>query len=378
MKLFCKLPFTRISIDDDGFVWPACCPDWVAFPLGNVFTQSWEEIWHGDAATVFRDSMYDGSLRFCEKNWCPHVADAEAGIRNETVVPYQKAPTFKKIVAPVHVNLNYDLSCNLRCPTCRHELIHYRGSKLDKVERLQHFVESNILPHVHSVALTGVGDPFMSKVFRRFLFDFDKNKFPKLKQMHFHTNGLLFDEKTFNKMKGVHHLRLSTDISIDAATKDTYQKVRPPGDWDTLQTNLQFIKGLPQMQEIGVSMVVQQDNYHEMEPFVELGRSLSSKGRFTFVEFKRARQYQHLNDAQYAKIRIEGLPPAAFQEFKEIVTRIDSLRRVHELEHKTPAIRHNLHEFLPAQVPIIQPSAFKRVLNGVNRRIIGQFRFFQS
>jgi MoaA/NifB/PqqE/SkfB family radical SAM enzyme len=346
MKLFCHLPFTRISIDDDGFVWPACCPDWVAFPLGNVFTQSWEDIWQGDAATAFRDSMLDGSLRFCEKNWCPHVSDAAAGILNETVVPHEQAPVYRKTVHPIHVNLNYDLTCNLRCPTCRHQLIHYNGVELDKVRKLQQYVETHILPQVQSVALTGVGDPFMSKIFKEFLFQFDKKQYPKLKRMHFHTNGLLFDEKMFEKMKGIHHLQLSTDISIDAASKATYIKVRPPGDWDKLQANLQFIKNIPQMKEVGISMVVQQDNFHEMLDFIALGERICKKGRSTFVEFKRARQYQHLNDEQYQAIGVDFLEEQAMLSFKSLVAQVEAVRLDHHRRGKYPVIKHNLHEFL--------------------------------
>jgi MoaA/NifB/PqqE/SkfB family radical SAM enzyme len=346
MKLFCKLPFTRISIDDNGYVWPACCPDWVAFPLGNVFDQSWEEIWMGDAATVFRSSMLDGSLRFCDRQWCPHIADATSGISNTAVIPYQKGWKKWTPAPPVHVNLNYDPTCNLKCPTCRHELIHYRGKHLEKVIQLHEFVEQNILPQVSSVALTGVGDPFMSRVFRKFLMEFSKEKYPHIRHMHLHTNGLLFDEKSWQKMPGLRDVELSADISIDAATEATYQKVRPPGEWLVLMQNLQFIKSIPNLKELGISMVVQQANFSEMETFVELGASLSKKGRLTFVEFKRARQYYHLNNEQYARINVGNLSDVEFSLFKSMVAKIDATRRLHELKHLTPAIRHNLHEFL--------------------------------
>ena len=49
-NLFCRVPFTEISIDIFGQVWPGCCPDWVEFPFGNILEQPWEEIWNGENA----------------------------------------------------------------------------------------------------------------------------------------------------------------------------------------------------------------------------------------------------------------------------------------------------------------------------------------
>ena len=179
MKLFCKLPFSRISIDDDGNIWPACCPDWVQFPLGNIFKQKWEDIWYGEAAKKFRDSMFDGSLQYCKWGWCPNIADAQAGIENYHVIPLKKSPRHWTEAPPVHVNMNYDMTCNLKCPSCRADYIHYTGDKLAKVQYLQEYVEKQILPELESIALTGVGDPFMSRVLRNFLINFDSKKYPR-------------------------------------------------------------------------------------------------------------------------------------------------------------------------------------------------------
>ncbi len=365
-KLFCKLPFTRISIDDDGNIWPACCPDWVEFPLGNVFTQEWDDIWHGEAAIRFRESMYDGSLRHCNRDWCPNVADAEAGIRNYHVVPHRTNARLWKGGGPVHINLNYDQTCNLKCPSCRHDFIHMRGEKLDRIQQIQNYVEERILPSVESIALTGVGDPFMSRVFRNFLMNFDQVRYPNIKTIHFHTNGQLFDEKMYEKMKGIHGLRISTDISIDAASAEVYAKVRPPGGWERLMSNLHFIKGLDNLVLLGISMVVQRDNFREMLTFIELGEKLVKRNRQTFVEFKRPRQYNHLTDAQYAEIDLEQLDASEKQEFLEILVEVERKRLLNARRGVLPAINHNLHEFLPEGADV-QVTAWDRVTSVLSR-----------
>jgi len=346
MKLFCKLPFSRISIDDDGNIWPACCPYWVAFPLGNVFNQTWDEIWYGDAAKKFRDSMFDGSLKFCDWNWCPHIADAQAGIENYHVIPHENSPSEWKECPPIHVNLNYDLTCNLICPTCRNDYIHYQGDQLKKVQYIQEYAEKQILPTVESIALTGSGDPFMSRVLRNFLINFDSKKYPNIKSIHFHTNGQLFDEKMYNKMKGIHHLKLSTDISIDAATSGVYGKMRPPGKWERLMKNLQFIKGLDNLVLLGISMVVQQENYKEMLPFVELGESLVHNNRETFVEFKRLSHWPHLSDQQYKKMGLDEIDPSMKKDFLEILHLVERKKMYNAKNKIWPAIHHNLQEYI--------------------------------
>lgn len=350
MKLFCKIPFSRISIDNEGNVWPACCPDWVKFPFGNVMVQTWDEIWNGEAAKKFKDSMLDGSLRYCDKNWCPHIADATAGIKNPHVVPFERKHSQISATSLKHVNLNYDLTCNLRCPSCRSELIHIKGKELDRVQELHQFVENNILPDIESIALTGVGDPFMSKIFRKFLQEFETKKYPNIKKIHFHTNGLLFSEEMYNKMKGIHSLDISLDISVDAASENVYKKVRPPGNWNTLMANLEFIKKLANISELGLSMVVQKDNFHEMHNFIELGADQIVGKRKVFVEFKRLRYWDSIITLeQYQGIGLEFVTPLKKIDFMEVVESIEKRRKYHSKNNISPQIRHNLQEFVPNQ-----------------------------
>lgn len=360
MKLFCKLPFSRISIDDEGNVWPACCPDWLTFPLGNVFSQSWEEIWMGENATKLRDSSFDGSLRYCKHDWCPNIIDVQSGIENFHVVPLEKAPKTWKPVSPVHINLNYDQTCNLKCPSCRVDYIRLTGGQLKKVEYLQSYVEQHILPHVESVALTGVGDPFMSSVFRKFLLEFDSKKYPNIKTVHLHTNGQLFDEKTYLQMKGLHNIRLSTDISIDAASADVYAKVRPPGQWDRLLKNLDFIKRLDNLVLMGISMVVQRQNSHQLIDFAALGESLVHKNRATFVEYKRMRHDPHMTDAAFEQMSVERASTEENEVFQQQLVELERKRLLNARYGKLPEIRHNLQVYLKEKITLPGPSVMEK------------------
>ena len=62
-------------------------------------------------------------------------------------------------------------------------------------------------------------------------------------------------------------------VSIDGATKDTYEKLRLGGRWDKILEALECMA--EQKQRHGfrfiLHFVVQRDNYHEMEKIIDLG-----------------------------------------------------------------------------------------------------------
>jgi len=99
----------------------------------------------------------------------------------------------------------------------------------------------------------------------------DDSKWPKLKNIHLHTNATKWNPKLWKYIKNAHKYIRSCEISIDAATKDTYEnKTRIGGNWDELMENLQFISTLPKLKRIKTSFVVQQSNYTEMKDFYDM------------------------------------------------------------------------------------------------------------
>jgi MoaA/NifB/PqqE/SkfB family radical SAM enzyme len=75
----------------------------------------------------------------------------------------------------------------------------------------------------------------------------------------------------WEKMKSVHSFVNSCEISIDAATKETYEtKTRIGGNWETLLDNLKFITKIPTIKFYSFSFVVQDTNYEEMYDFYKM------------------------------------------------------------------------------------------------------------
>jgi len=70
--LFCQRPYDHLYIGKDGKT--RCC-GWVKHSLGNIVDLEIEEIWHGEKAREIRESIEDGSFRFCIADSCPLIGN---------------------------------------------------------------------------------------------------------------------------------------------------------------------------------------------------------------------------------------------------------------------------------------------------------------
>ena len=97
------------------------------------------------------------------------------------------------------------------------------------------------------------------------------------------------------------------EISIDAATKDTYENiVRLNGKWDVLMENLFFISQIDSIKILRCSFVVQNNNYKEMLAFAKLIYEKTIKrienqkaSSSTWVYFGKIAQWGHISDAKF-------------------------------------------------------------------------------
>ena len=73
-KYYCTRPFEWFAVLDNGDVSP-CCPPWIdGYRIGNLYKQSVDEVWNGEKAQAFRESILDGSFKYCNK--CPaHISN---------------------------------------------------------------------------------------------------------------------------------------------------------------------------------------------------------------------------------------------------------------------------------------------------------------
>jgi organic radical activating enzyme len=280
---FCFRPFRHFETGFGGNVW-ACCPHFLPVPIGNLNDGSADAIWRSATATELRASILDGSFRYCSRMHCGDITN-----RN---LPSNTSPEARKLAdafaapagsqpLPAKVVLSHDRSCNLACPTCRKDFILADKTEQAQLDKLADTVIMPLLKEAELVYITGSGDPFGSNHFRRLLKNIDRHSFPDLK-IHLHTNGQLFNKRAWEELE-LDGLVQSCEVSIDAASAETYRVVRRGGDFDRLLQNLDFVRFLHQSGQIEqwtASFVVQAKNFREMPEFVRLTQQLGATNIF--------------------------------------------------------------------------------------------------
>ncbi|MDR4499237.1 MAG: SPASM domain-containing protein [Candidatus Scalindua sp.] len=282
-QLFCSKPFKWFEVtqvNEIGEVY-MCCPSWLDTPIGNLKYQSVEQIWNGKTAQEIRNSILDGSFRYCDHSRCAFLHTLSDPVFKITDVKDEdlKLVIKKKLIilpyGPREVNCSYDRSCNLSCPSCRTKIIIERENE-QQILNIQDKIYNEALYDAHLLYITGSGDSFGSPFFRKWLQTMKREKIPNLKEIHLHTNAQLWTSKMWETIpKDIQKLIRSAEISIDAASSETYAINRRGGSFKRLLKNLEFISTLHEsghLKWVSISMVVQENNFKEMPDFVRLGK----------------------------------------------------------------------------------------------------------
>lgn len=304
----CMKPFTNFEVWRTGDVY-ICCGTWVPVSIGNVFEQSAEEIWNSPVVRELRRSMLDGDFKYCNRSSCILIrngllikkSDALKGDLEKYqglwgITVYKRALHLIKILiryiekhetqmteGPSFVNLAYDFTCNLSCPSCRDKIKFADSKRKKELDKVRDQVIIPLLPYIHELLLSGDGDPFASPHYRSIMAILDKKRFPNL-YLSILTNGVLFTEEEWKYFENINDLLYSLSVSVDAATPETYHIIRRGGDWKKLMQNLEFLAELHRQGKIpffDLNFVVQKRNFREMKAFAELGMRLGAdKVRF--------------------------------------------------------------------------------------------------
>ncbi|HEY8278759.1 MAG TPA: radical SAM/SPASM domain-containing protein [Bdellovibrionota bacterium] len=275
-KKICTQPFMRMEVYSPNFV--PCCSWWLKEEL--AFEGNEGELWNSGAAQALRKSVLEGTYEFCRMDVC----NATLVEKEELLGPDSSlSPKNREAVAqnktelpdgPGEVTLISDSRCNLACPSCR------KGHITDLSARDQsHLAETDRLMEkygdsIEHVTLATNGEVFFSPYLRNKVKEAGRN--PKLKGFTVHSNGLLFDEKSFDQLKPGSEKISRVVISVDAGDASTYQKVRG-GDWNRLTKNLRWLsekRAAGDFSEISLAFVVQKENFRSLPDFLSLAENL--------------------------------------------------------------------------------------------------------
>ena len=287
---FCPHPFENFEIYKDGSVFSCNCTQ-VPFPIGNAHTQSKEEIWQSPVAKAIRGSILDGSFRFCSPMTCWQRFNLpKKSEQPERWAALQRIGV-EGVQPPKHLNLSYDLSCNLSCPSCRNGQIMATHEERQKLERVRDRIVLPLLEDrtAESVYITGSGDAFGSPHFRSVLKVLCDPKYAHV-AITLGTNGQLITPRLWEEFQPLHARFQDITISIDGATPATYERLRRGSTWEKLLRTMGVLEGARRtgvIRRIMVNMVVQEENFLEMRGLIALCQAWAVDG----IRFYRIRQW---------------------------------------------------------------------------------------
>jgi tetratricopeptide (TPR) repeat protein len=282
---FCAKPFTNFEAYHEGHVF-VCCQPWLPRTIGNL-DEPVENLWNGPAAQELRRSILDGDFSHCSRMRCPAILARSLPKRASITDPQLRQVIDRRLLEtpfpPRHINLSYDSSCNLSCPSCRGDVV---VASPQQQKRFEPWVAKlrTLVSTASEVLCSGAGDPFASRSYRDLLYSLDHEENPNL-LIRLETNGLLFTEANWQKLGKVHRNPIAVQISIDSCTAATYEHVRRGGDFQQLLRNLEFISRLRregQLKRVSLVFVVQALNYRELPGAVEIADRLGFDG-FTLL-----------------------------------------------------------------------------------------------
>ena len=260
----CPRPFDTVLIDKMGSCYACECQSWLPQSIGNLQIKSLHEIIsQSDLRKHLQSSITDGTYRYCNEHQCSYI--------KSNAVLHGQSDRIQ------HLRLAIDDSCNLRCPSCRKSLIfHKEGSAYNLGIKLADKINDWLYDYAHpiQVHIGSDGDPFASHVYRHFM-----DQTPERDNIKYSilTNALMLKDFAPRVPYVIRNLN-ELGVSIDGATKDTYEKLRLGGRWEKINENLQYISELKDKHGFRFIMhyVVQKDNYHEMEDIVMLGEKYNA------------------------------------------------------------------------------------------------------
>ena len=180
--------------------------------------------------------------------------------------------------APVLVEVDPSNACNHACSFCLSSYIHfdkYKGTEtfsraLMPRDMLMKLCEDFVKMGVRAVNWTGGGEPTLNKHLKEAIEYCGKNNI----KMGMFTNGTLLDK--WEMFETVVDNMTWVRFSIDAGTKETYNKVRVAKNnrgWDKMADNLAKLIEVNKKKgdkiDIGVGYVISPDTYHEIVDFAK-------------------------------------------------------------------------------------------------------------
>ncbi|HBA68060.1 MAG TPA: hypothetical protein DCZ40_01710 [Lachnospiraceae bacterium] len=293
-KIDCAYPFNRAKLDSDGTMHLCPCG---AMMVGDILQQNAEAAWNSVAASIARLSMINQTYSFCDKIACQSFVLEKIPILAGNVD--ESAYGRRASEMPKEIQMNSSITCNLYCETCRKERI-YNSCVQD--QRSMEIAKKAIplIKNGNYVGTSGSGEVFLDASYQYVLSKMEEINHEDLKWEILTNGNLMTKEKVDYILKYGRNKIEIIAVSVDAARKETYLKIRRGGNWEKLIENLRYVgqqRKEGRFATFRLNFVVQSGNVKEMGEFVQLAESIGANkvwftkvrnwGTYSTDEFKR-------------------------------------------------------------------------------------------
>jgi cyclic pyranopterin phosphate synthase len=281
---FCSLPFTQLALYPRGDA-SLCCLRSGDTMVPGITPSNLTDFINRPEFQKIREEFLTGNIKTCGKD----IAERKCNLfykHLDDVV--ERSKVVKGPLRRLELRLNG--KCNLQCIMC--EIWKDPNGYYDNEEFWQKMA-SEVLPHLHEIEILG-GEPFIQKDTYTLL-----DKMGELNPQCpwlFTTNGhWKFTSAIRDRLDRIKIKRLT--ISIDSLIAETYAKIRKEGNFPTVAKNVEdLVKYRDERKlagrgfEIMLTMVLQQENWTEVENYMSFAMKKNVYFHFIYLE----------NPAQYS------------------------------------------------------------------------------
>ncbi|MBN1586928.1 MAG: twitch domain-containing radical SAM protein [Candidatus Omnitrophica bacterium] len=281
----CYAPFTTLEFNVNGEV--VACWKSARYVLGRIGESSLDEIWKGEALRNMRTRLLNYDFpEECE--WC--AWQMRAGDLTDILARrYDFLDVEPESQWPQQFYFNLGNECNYACIMCSGEVSsayrkHIEGRPRKPIIYTNQFFEQldRFLPHIRHASFFG-GEPFLTpgnyRVWDRLV------EINPAARIHINTNGSVLSQRVKDYLGRLNVGSMA--VSIDGATKETFERVRRFSKYEVVMKNLEYFSC--QAKALGwdfqIVACVLRENFHELPQIYELAVRLGARVTLNMVTY---------------------------------------------------------------------------------------------
>jgi MoaA/NifB/PqqE/SkfB family radical SAM enzyme len=175
---------------------------------------------------------------------------------------------------PSYLEIEVSTVCGLRCIMCEHT--YWKEPSINMTfEQFKGIVDQ--FPSLKWIGLTGIGESFVNPDFMKMLEYVKKRK----TYVELYDNFFFVDKAKIERLVDLKIEKIF--FSFDAATKETYEKIRVNSNFDIVVNNIKYIYEVKKKKnahypELSFHYIINKSNVHELVKYVEFVHSIAGEG----------------------------------------------------------------------------------------------------